>query len=171
MVKPDQIIDDDHMLLIIRRYESADRDAVLTLNDTALKAVGARAKDPAANRLDSDLDDIDSVYLNRKGEFLVGLVGDRIVAMGGLKRLSINVAEITRMRVHPRYWHRGYGEAILRRLDTAASNLGCTELWLDTLPIQIAAQNLYRKSGFQEVLRIYVRGYDAHEAILFRKTR
>jgi ribosomal protein S18 acetylase RimI-like enzyme len=60
---------------------------------------------------------------------------------------------------------------MLHRLESAAATFGYTELWLDTLAIQTAAQHLYRKNGFEEVLRFYVHGYDAHEAILFRKAR
>ncbi len=66
-------------------------------------------------------------------------------------------------------WRRGYGEAILHRLESAATELRYSELWLDTLPIQTAAQRLYTKSGYVEFSRIYVRGYQASEAILFRK--
>ena len=159
------------MPLIIRRYLPSDREAVWNLHVIALEAIGTRAKNPAAHRLDADFDDINGVYLNSGGEFLVGLLGGLIVAMGALKRLSGNVAEITRMRVHPQYWRRGYGEAIFNHLEDAAISLGYTELWLDTLPVQIAAQNLYRKNGFEEFLRVRVVGYEASEAILFHKTR
>jgi ribosomal protein S18 acetylase RimI-like enzyme len=162
---------DDPNLLLIRRYRSTDQDAVCALHQAALKAVGAYAKGPQGSLLNADLNDIEGVYLNRRGEFLVGSLRNRIVAMGALKCLSSQVAEITRMRVHPDYWRRGYGEAILHRLETAAANLGYAELWLDTLLVQTAAQRLYRKNGFEEVLRFYVRGYDADEAILLRKAR
>ena len=124
------------------RYISSDREAIWTLHVTALEAVGARAKGPAAQRFDSDFDHIETVYLGSGGEFLVGLLGDLIVSMGALKRVSRSVAEISRMRVHPQHWHRGYGQAVLHELETAASGLDYTELWLDTLPIQIAARNL-----------------------------
>lgn len=157
------------MPLVIRRYLPADREAVWNLHVAALQAVGALAKNSA--RLNPDLNDIDSAYINSGGEFLVGLVGDLVVAMGALKRLSDRVAEITRMRVHPRYWHLGYGEGILHSLEASATDRGYTELWLDTLPIQIAAQNLYRKNGFKEFIRVHIVDYEASEAILFRKTR
>jgi GNAT superfamily N-acetyltransferase len=155
--------------LTVRSYLSSDREAVWDLHVTALEAVGARAIDPEARGIDADFADIDRVYLRNGGEFLIGLLGDRIVAMGALKRLSGTVAEITRMRVHPRLWRCGYGEAILRHLELAAATRGYTELWLDTLPIQTAAQHLYVKNGFREYRRVQVLGYQASEAILFRK--
>jgi len=155
--------------LVVRRYLPSDRDAVWDLHVTALEAVGARAMDPEARGIDADFADIDGVYLQSGGEFLVGLRGDRIVAMGALKRLSSAVAEITRMRVHPGFWRRGFAEDVLRHLESVAGSRGYTELWLDTLPIQKAAQQLYLKHGFREYGRVQVRGYQASEAILFRK--
>jgi GNAT superfamily N-acetyltransferase len=157
--------------LTIRRYLPSDRTAVWDLHVTALEAVGARALDPEARGVDADFADMDGVYLRNSGEFLVGLLGDRIVAIGALKRLSSTVAEIARMRVHPQFWRCGYGETILRHLELAAASRGYTELWLDTLPIQTAAQHLYMKNGFREYCRVQVRGYQACEAILFRKAR
>jgi ribosomal protein S18 acetylase RimI-like enzyme len=157
--------------LTVRSYLPSDRKAVWDLHVTALEAVGARAIDPEARGVDADFADIDGVYLRNGGEFLVGLFGDRIVAIGALKRLSGTVAEITRMRVHPQFWRCGCGEAILRHLELAAASRGYTELWLDTLPIQTAAQHLYIKNGFREYGRVQVRAYQASEAILFRKAR
>ena len=46
---------------------------------------------------------------------MVGLYEDQVVAMGALT-VSDNKAEIKRMRVHPDYQRRGYGQAILEQL-------------------------------------------------------
>jgi putative acetyltransferase len=73
------------------------------------------------------------------------------------------------MRVHPQFWRCGYGECVLRHLELAAASRGYTELWLDTLSIQKAAQHLYIKNGFREYCHVQVLGYQAGEAILFRK--
>ena len=61
------------------------------------------------------------------------------------------------------------GEATLHRLELAASERDYTELWLNTQTVAIAAENLYRKNGFQEFLRVRLPDYEASEAILFRK--
>lgn len=159
----------DRSALVIRRYLSLDHEAVWKLHVSALEAVGARAKSCAAHGLDADLYDIEATYLNRGGEFLVGVADESLVAMGALKRISPSVAEITRMRVDPQYWRRGYGERILHRLEGTARALGYAELWLDTLSVMTAAENLYRKNGFQEYLRVPLSGYEAHQVILFRK--
>jgi GNAT superfamily N-acetyltransferase len=158
-----------HEHLEIRRYAPSDREAVWTLHVKGLEAVGSRAKNPEACGLDADFEDIDRAY--RGGLFLVGSINDSLVAMGGLKRLSSSVAEIARMRVDPQHWRRGYGEAIFRHLEVAASALGYTELWLDTLPAMAAAESLYRKNGFREFGRTHLLGYEAREAILFVKKK
>ena len=79
------------MPLFIRSYLPSDRQAVWNLHVSALEAVGARVQHPTY-RHDADLDDIENVYLNGGGEFLAGLLDERIVAIGALKRLSGSVA-------------------------------------------------------------------------------
>jgi N-acetylglutamate synthase-like GNAT family acetyltransferase len=108
-------------LLLIRRYRSLDQDAVCALHQMALEAVGAYAKGPQGSLLNADLNDIEGAYLNCRGEFLVGSIRNRIVAMGALKCLGSHVAEITRMRVHPDYWRRGYVASFGER---------CGDFWL-----------------------------------------
>jgi GNAT superfamily N-acetyltransferase len=149
----------------MRRYLPSDRPAVWNLHVRALEAVGTRAKNPG--RLDADFDDIEGVYLKSGGEFLVGLVGDEILAMGALKRISASVAEITRIRVDPRHWRKGYGTSILHGLEAAANEMGYTDLWLDT--VGVAAESLFRKNGYEEFLRVALPGYEARESILLRK--
>jgi ribosomal protein S18 acetylase RimI-like enzyme len=150
----------------IRRYVSSDHPAIWELHMRALGAAGAAAEGAEAERFDADFRDIEHVYLHNRGEFLVGLCDNRIVAMGALKRLNATAAEITRMRVHPDYWRRGFGRAVLDRLQVRAIELGYQELWLDTTLQQIAAQQLYLKNGFREFRRFPV---GAFEVILFEK--
>ncbi len=92
--------------LSIRRYRPEDLEAVWEMHFEGLDAVGARIEDPS---LDEDLGRIEEDYLAGGGEFLVGTVGGRVVAMGTLKRTSGRRAEVKRMRVRPGCWRRGYG--------------------------------------------------------------
>ena len=131
--------------LHIRRYRASDRDAVWELHNVALDAVGAHG---GHGPFDDDLHHIDDVYLSGGGEFLVGELDGRIVAMGALKRLSEHRAEITRMRVHPDFWRRGFGQQILTRLEARAREFGYTRLCLDTTTGQTAAQKLYERNGY-----------------------
>lgn len=73
--------------------------------------------------------------------------------MGGLRRSSPGIAEISRMRVHPDVQRRGFGQTILQTLEVRASELGFSALHLDTTIQQVAAQGLYVKNGYAEVGR------------------
>lgn len=150
-------------MLTIRRYTSADHDAILHLHMLALQKAGTYL---GSGPWDKDLHAIEKVYLNNHGEFLVGECDGRLVAMGGLSRNSPTCAEIRRMRVHPDYQGRGFGTLILSELEARARSIGYTTLHLDTTTIQIAAQKLYEKHGFREVGRQTSRQF---EEILYEK--
>lgn len=151
-------------MLTIRRYQASDHDAVWELHNLALEQVGAHAGNGA---WDADLQQIERVYLDNGGEFLVGMYAGRIVAMGALRRTAERRAKITRMRVHPDYQRRGFGHSILTALEAHASASGYTTLHLDTTVLQSAAQQLYRKHGFRETGRTILAGFDC---ILYEKS-
>ncbi len=134
----------------IRRYEAGDREAVRRLHDDALRDVGAHLGD---GPWDSDLDAIESVYLQDGGEFLVGTLEERIVAMGALRLDPDGRAWITRMRVSPRLQGRGIGQTLLDALHRRAAELGHETLHLDTTVQQVAAQRLYERNGYRETGR------------------
>jgi GNAT superfamily N-acetyltransferase len=149
--------------LLIRGYEPDDHDAVWELHNVALWKVGAHAGN---GPWDDDLHRIEDAYLNNGGEFLVGLLDGTIVAMGAIRRVSGEKAEVKRMRVHPDYQRRGLGQQILTALEARARELGFSTLVLDTAVVQTAAQQLYLKNGFRETGRTVLAGFDA---ILFEK--
>jgi GNAT superfamily N-acetyltransferase len=134
--------------LHIRRYEPGDKRAVRRLHDDALNEVGAHL---GSGPWDDDLDDIEGVYLESGGEFLVGELEGEVVAMGAIRRISPDAAEVKRMRVRPGLQGRGYGQAMLDSLHRRAADLGYTTLHLDTTVQQRAARGLYLKNGYREV--------------------
>jgi len=136
--------------LYIRRYRPSDKLAVRRLHDDALNEVGAHL---GSGPWDEDLDEIESVYLRSSGEFLVGILEGEIVAMGAIKRVSPDVAEVTRMRVKPGLQGRGYGQTLLDALHDRAVELGYSTLRLDTTVQQRAARRLYLKNGYREAGR------------------
>ena len=136
-------------MLVLRRYRDSDRGEVRALHHLALESVG----DVGSGPWDSDLDRIEEEYLDAGGEFLVGTHEDRIVAMGALRRTSAERAEIKRMRVHPHFQRRGFGQMVLDALEARAGELGYAHLHLDTTAQQVAAQNFYKKNGYVEVAR------------------
>lgn len=136
--------------IALRRYEPGDREAVRRLHDEALNDVGAHLGD---GPWDGDLDAVESVYLQDGGEFLVGVLEARVVAMGALRRDSEGRAWITRMRVCPRLQGRGVGQTLLDALHRRAAELGYGTLHLDTTVQQTAARRLYEKNGYRETGR------------------
>ncbi len=144
-------------MLYIRRYEPADCDAVWALHVSALRSVGAHA---GRGPWDDDLAAIESVYLQDQGEFLVGVLSGRVVAMGAVKRTSAQRAELKRMRVEPSLQRQGIGRAMLDALEERARDLGYRTLHLDTTIQQAAARRLYDKSGYREVGRGEWQGTD-----------
>jgi len=136
--------------LHIRRYESGDKDAVRRLHDDALNEVGAHL---GSGPWDEDLDEIEDLYLDSGGEFLVGVMDGEVVAMGALRRISPETAELKRMRVRPDLQGRGYGQTVLDALHRRAAELGYTTLRLDTTIQQRVAQHFYIKNGYREVGR------------------
>lgn len=144
------------MTFRIRRYRWSDLDAVCGLHQIGLAQVGLAPGDGVY--YDHDLARINEIYLDGGGEFLVGLVDGRIVAMGGLRRVSDREAELCRMRVHPEYQRRGYGARILARLEERALELGYRRVRCDTTSNQVAAIALYRRYGWLETGRKRVGG-------------
>jgi ribosomal protein S18 acetylase RimI-like enzyme len=129
----------------IRRFQAQDHEAVISLHHLGLDQYGANA---GPGPWDDDLEDIPANYLRARGDFIVGTWDDRVVAMGALRRVSDDTAEIKRMRVHPDFQRRGLGNAILRELEHTADELGYSRAVLDTTVNQVPAQNFYQKHGY-----------------------
>src|SRR5947209_20539776 len=123
----------------LRRYTSADQEAVEHLHVFALEQTGVYL---GRGPWDDDVYAIEEVYLKNQGEFLIGECDGLFVAMGALRRTSPERAEIKRMRVHPEYQGRGYGQLILDELEARARALGYQTLHLDTSILQLPAQRL-----------------------------
>ncbi len=144
--------------LLVRRYRDDDHDAVWALHNLALDSVGAHG---ANGPWDDDLHSIPSVYIDARGEFLVGRVDGDIVAIGALRQSGPGQGEIKRMRVHPRFQRWGFGREILFRLENRARELGYETLYLDTTVGQTAAQALYRCHGYMETRRTQLGPFEA----------
>ena len=147
----------------IRPFEPTDAAAVWSLHNEALEGTGAHAGN---GPWDDDVRDPEGAYLRQGGEFLVGLVGLELVAMGALRPTSDRSAEIKRMRVAPHHQGQGLGTQILAALERRAMELGFQRLHLDTTAQQRAAQQFYLKYGYSEVRR---RVFGSFELIFYEK--
>ena len=133
--------------LEIRPYTPADSEAVIHLHNVALEAVGAHV----GNGLwDSDLLNIEGVYLENNGAFLVGLLDGQIVAMGALRNISDEKGEIKRMRVLPQFQRQGFGQVILARRSRKRSG---QERIQNSLSRHDCSSNSRSKNVFEKRLR------------------
>lgn len=140
-----------------RRYHPNDLGRVWALND--IPHIGTTA-DPAApvalpqpERPDSpDLARIETSFLNG-GDFVVVEHDGHLIAMGGIRPITPEQAEVLRVRVHPAMRRRGVGRLLMTELERRARHLGFAELHLDTTTQQPEAVAFYRALGYREIGR------------------
>ena len=135
-------------MLKIRRYRPEDNKVVRELNDAGVAQMDLPVDIRTVPHIDSDFDDIEGVYLNGHGEFIVGLENGEIMAMGAFKKRTPECAEFKRLRIRPDCQRKGYGEAIMLKLAELAAEMGYTEGFLDTLNTNYRAQRLFKKLGW-----------------------
>lgn len=134
----------------IRRYEPGDAEQVWRVHEAAFRAAPIEFISDAAT--DEDLRNLASQYLDEPGAFLVGEMSE-IVAIGGFKPTDERTVEIKRMRVHPEYQRRGYGQALLDALETRARRQGYETAVLGTHVALDAAIQFYESNGYEETHR------------------
>ncbi|WP_219834523.1 GNAT family N-acetyltransferase [Paenibacillus sp. R14(2021)] len=132
-------------MINIRRYSTADHDDIWRLHLLVISAAGV---EPTHQHY-HDIFHIEDQYLSSGGEFLVGTTqSGTVVAMGGLKKLDGETAEIKRLRVHPDFQQRGYGQLLLSSLERCAEELGFRQIYLDALTNQLGAKKLFTNNGY-----------------------
>ena len=146
------------------RYQPEHRELMLALHRSAIVGftLGMSQQDDEA-----DLMAIEQVYLHDDGEFLIGFIDERLVAMGGFQRLSDTAAELRRMRIKRELQGRGYGAQLLRELERIAYRSGVRTLCLETARRRSLTLNFYRKHGYQETGSSF---YGEIETVQFSKT-
>ena len=71
-------------------------------------------------------------------------------AMGGLRRLSADTAEIKRIYVNPDSRGARLGELVLERLLADAAAFGYKRVYLETAPFMKSAHRIYEAAGFTD---------------------
>jgi ribosomal protein S18 acetylase RimI-like enzyme len=109
---------------------------------------------------DGDYDEIENIYLNNRGDFLVGTVQDEVVVTGAVKKLDETCGEIKRIRVKPECQRKGYGELMTKALIKRAAELGYGKIRIDTMTTNTRAQALFNKIGFKKSHQGKIGDYD-----------
>ncbi|WP_171651468.1 GNAT family N-acetyltransferase [Paenibacillus foliorum] len=138
------------MSIIIRQYQQADQEFVMKLHVDGLLQFSASIGNPY---LDKDMEQIEENYLNKNGEFLVGMYNNRIVSMGAYRKYDSDTAEIKRIRIDQEYQRRGIGQLILTALEESAKVRGYRRFVLDTTSQQLPAQKFFERNGYNEINR------------------
>jgi ribosomal protein S18 acetylase RimI-like enzyme len=129
------------------RYQPRYLDSILALHRSAKTGFDVGISDEEE---EEDLRKIDEVYINSRGEFLIGLVDGAVAAMGGFQRLSNDSAELRRMRIRTDLQNQGYGSQLLRELEQDAFKSGIRELSFETAKARLLTLEFYRKHGYHE---------------------
>jgi GNAT superfamily N-acetyltransferase len=145
------------------RYQSEFQEPMLELHRSAIEGfvLGMTQQQDEA-----DLVNIENIYLRNGGEFLLGFLDEKLIAMGGLKRLSESMAELRRMRIAHDLQGQGYGTLVLHELERRAIQAGIHTLCLDTAKRRPQTLEFYRKHGYQEIGKSF---YGAVETVQFSK--
>jgi len=147
----------------IRKYQNGDFDRMMKLHREVLIKENVYRGNGV---WEDDLLNITDHYFNRHGEFIVGLENDDLIAMGAVRKINDDTAEVVRMRVHPGYQGKGCGNIILHELERFAMKNMYKELVLETDERLVNAVKLYRKNGYsywkEEML-------DGYKCVWYRK--
>ena len=107
--------------------------------------------EPDRGGIDKDLDDIEASYINRGGLFEVIENKDgKLLGTVGLHPINDKQIELRKMYFLPELRGRGIGKITLKRMITAAKEMGCDQLVLETASALKEAIGLYTKFGFTE---------------------
>ena len=99
--------------------------------------------------------------------YLVALDGGTVCGIASLY-VSFDETELINLAVLPAYRGRGIAQSLLDALFVYASQRDCTSMFLEVAASNTAAQNLYRKNGFETVGK-RVGFYGDDDALLMRK--
>lgn len=86
-----------------------------------------------------------------RGAFMVVRLDGDPMGCGGVRKLDEQTAEIKRMWLDPRARGHGVGRRLLHALETAAEELGCKSVRLDTSAHLSEAITLYRSCGYVDI--------------------
>jgi GNAT superfamily N-acetyltransferase len=128
------------------RYNDRYREAVLNLHAEAMQELPPGLELPENEHF--DLLNIETCYLQAGGEFLVGLLDDEPVAMGGYKRVDANIAELKRFRVKKALRGQGLGSVLLKEVERIAAENGITRIVLETVKFRPLTLKYYLKHGY-----------------------
>lgn len=106
-------------------------------------------------------------------QFWAAWEGEKVIAIGALRRLSEDHGEIKSMHTAETHRRKGVGSAMLRHIIAAARQMGFSRVSLETgaSPYFTPARELYRRHGFVECLPFGSYGRDPNSVFMTLELR
>jgi ribosomal protein S18 acetylase RimI-like enzyme len=148
------------LIRAVRRFNSAEvANVIEEIQQFYVERYGSRDEDetPAAD------------FTPPRGLFLLGAVGDEIVASGGWRWRAPGTVEIKRMWVRPDHRGQGVARAMLGDLERRATDAGAVRIVLNTGYLQPEAIALYESSGYRRTDERYGHYAEQDGAYFFTK--
>ena len=105
---------------------------------------------------EAEVTSLPGLYGRPSGRLLLALHGgasgdNAPIGCVGLRKLEEDICEMKRLYVRPGFRNEGAGRALIENLIAEARAMSYKKMRLDTLPIMLEAQALYRNLGFVEI--------------------
>ena len=131
----------------LRSASNKDGQKIKELVFSVLSEYGLK---PDVDSTDSDLDDIETNYINRNGIFELAEDNEgNVYATMGLFKIDSDACEIRKMYINKNYRGKGIGKFLLLRCIEKAKMLGYKKIILETASALQEAIGLYTKHGFK----------------------
>ena len=137
----------------IVRYEEKYRDDMVFM---VLQAKDALGRVPRINR---DLLDVQSCYLDEGTEFLLAIDDNyRVIGCVGYERMDFRTAKLHRFYVKASLKRRGIGSALLKQIESSIANAGYSEIVAHLGGTEYAeARAFYPAKGYVEYMPNWMR--------------
>lgn len=136
----------------IRPIRKEDNEQVAKMIRHVLAEQGAPKVGTAYE--DKALDQLFETYQKERSEYFVLVEGNKVLGSAGISPLDNGdprVCELQKMYFHPEARGRGLGNQMMHKCLGFAKAQDFEICYIETLPNMVAAQKLYKKSGFQYI--------------------
>jgi len=90
-------------------------------------------------------------YIPPEGIYYILQIDEKIVGMGALRKIKMNIGEVKRMYIRPEYRGQGLGKALLEQILRKAKEFRFSTIRLETGKFMTTAQFIYHEAGFREI--------------------
>jgi putative acetyltransferase len=129
----------------LRKATKEDEPKIIDLVESVLSDYGLKTN---PTETDKDLSDLEGYYFNKTGWFALIEKEDKIIGSYGIFNIDGKTCELRKMYLLNGYQGRGLGKLMMEDALNKASELGYSEMILETNNLLDKAIVLYGKYGF-----------------------